>query len=60
VVSIRDKVWETARESEKDHLDSFVDLLSKMLTLNPAARITAEQALHHPFLKIDLAILNRV
>lgn len=34
-------------------LDKFVDLLDKMLTLNPEKRITPQEALRHPFLTND-------
>lgn len=37
----------------KEHIFSFIDLITKMLKINPKDRITAKEAMNHPFLKID-------
>ncbi|ODQ67709.1 kinase-like protein [Nadsonia fulvescens var. elongata DSM 6958] len=34
-------------------LDSFIDLLDKMLNINPEKRITPQEALNHPFIRIN-------
>lgn len=39
------------KEDELKLLTSFVDLLDKMLALEPAKRITPKDALNHPFLR---------
>lgn len=41
---MRKKQWENVSESAKD-------LVKKMLTLDPSSRITAEEALNHPWVK---------
>ncbi|OMJ84372.1 hypothetical protein SteCoe_14524 [Stentor coeruleus] len=35
------------------NLDKFIDLLGKCLTYDPASRITADEALNHPFITVN-------
>jgi len=39
------------KDDERRLLTSFVDLLDKCLTLDPARRITRKEALVHPFIR---------
>jgi len=48
---------EASRESERKRRVLFLDLLKKMLNLDPLQRITAQQALGHPFLKANMSQL---
>jgi negative regulator of PHO system len=43
-------------ESTDPKLAHFRDLLSQMLQINPTARITAKQALGHPFFESDISL----
>ena len=46
------ETFDTFESEEKGQaLDSFWDLLSQMLKYNPEERLTAQQALEHPFFK---------
>ena len=45
---------EEAERSWRSVPDSAFDLLSRLLDLNPHSRITADQALKHPFLTASL------
>ena len=39
------------KEDERKLLTSFVDLLDKCLSLDPARRLTPKEALTHPFIR---------
>jgi len=43
-------------ETEMKLLASFIDLLDKCLTLNPEKRLTAKEALMHPFINPSVGL----
>ncbi|CAM9267552.1 unnamed protein product, partial [Hapterophycus canaliculatus] len=51
VYSFHDEYWADISPEAKD-------LIAKMLTVDPKKRLTAEQALQHPYLKIDTTVLK--
>ncbi|CAB1103671.1 unnamed protein product [Ectocarpus sp. CCAP 1310/34] len=51
VYSFHDEYWSDISPEAKD-------LIAKMLTVDPNKRLTADQALEHPYLKIDTTVLE--
>lgn len=50
----QDNLTDEEIEHEKENRRVFIDLLEKMLQIDPALRISAEVALEHPFLSLPL------
>ncbi|OHS96358.1 CMGC family protein kinase [Tritrichomonas foetus] len=50
-----DKLSAEAKQRERRNREMFVDLLMRMLALNPEQRATPEEALEHPFITSDLS-----
>uniref|UniRef100_A0A7S3VIQ8 Protein kinase domain-containing protein n=2 Tax=Dunaliella tertiolecta TaxID=3047 RepID=A0A7S3VIQ8_DUNTE len=53
--NLRRLILNNGDASAVPHIDSLVDLLSGMLRYEPEQRMTAQEALHHPFLQQRLA-----
>ena len=50
----------TMRKKQWGHLsESAIDLVKRMLTLDPANRITVEEALEHPWIKVRILLFRR-
>lgn len=52
-ISIKQLLWKTSPLMSYFHPEAALDLLSRLLTLDPSSRITAQQALDHPFFTQD-------
>jgi len=47
-------IQELAHESLKPHIEIFLDLVKGLLEFHPEQRLTAKQALQHPFFRQTL------
>lgn len=50
------KTWESYKNNKNEHLysEEAVDLISQMLQYDHTQRITAREALNHPFLQMNI------